>query len=114
LSQPPCRRDVVRLRALVAAAKQNCDPVATTLELNPAARAIVYAQFADPVADGSDVARIAETKSVDPLQDACSPAPVPKRLEPIRKLPRRHHLNHMDLYSIEDNCQSRIYHLPPR
>jgi hypothetical protein len=58
------RLDVLRLRALVAAAQQNDDGVAAPLKVDPVARTIVDAQFADPLSDWLHVARVSIRQTV--------------------------------------------------
>ena len=58
--------DVLRLRALVAAAKQDDDRDSPLLEVDAVAWAMVDSQFTDATADGFGIARQPKCQTVQP------------------------------------------------
>jgi hypothetical protein len=80
------RLDVLRLRALVAAAQKDNHGITLALEIDPVAGAMVDAQFADPVADRLHVARMSIGKAVETREDHASR---PFILEPRPPFPER-------------------------
>jgi len=67
----PCRFDVLRLGALVAAAKQNDDRVSPLLKIDAVAGTMVDAQLADTFANRLGVAGVPLSQ---PIQSSILPA----------------------------------------
>ena len=78
--------DILRLRAFVAAAKQNDDRISSLLKIDTVAGAVVDAQFADTFANRLDVACVPLSQPVQSRSDQRTGSVI---LEPLAPLPKR-------------------------
>src|SRR5256885_1392543 len=102
--------DILRLRALVAAAKQNDDRVSPLLKIDAVARAVVNAQFPDTFANRLDVACVPLGQPIQPRCDHRTGTMVLEPQSPLSKrftLPQLHRVVY-ELRTFEDQTDSVI------
>jgi hypothetical protein len=83
VGQPLCLRYVALLRALVAAAKQDKQPLSFPHDIDPIAGAVGNPHFADTFAHWFDIAQIAGLRPLDAARDAGRSLLVPQRRKPV-------------------------------
>src|SRR3569833_260015 len=78
-----CSLDVFRLASLVTTAQENDQRVAVLAVVHAVARAVVYPQLTNALANALPVAEKSGLQSVEPRQDTCARDAIPEVVEPF-------------------------------